>query len=69
MNIDEHMKPFGMYLTEDNARAAIEQLKTQPAFKDWPDGFRICTRTSDKTAWKEGFIIPYDDEEWPRPAM
>jgi homoserine kinase type II len=53
---DEDMKLIGIYSAEDNARAAIERLRIQPGFKDWPDGFRIFTRTLDETSWEEGFI-------------
>jgi hypothetical protein len=64
---DEQMKSIGIYSIEENAKAAMEYLKTQPGFKDWPGGFRIFTRTLDKTSWEDGFINPYDDEDWPRP--
>ncbi len=66
--VDEQMKSIGVYSTEDNAKAAIQRLRTQPGFKAWPDGFRIFTRTLDKTSWEEGFINPYDDDDWPRPS-
>jgi homoserine kinase type II len=65
---DEKMKSIGIYSSKGNAEAAAERLKTQPGFKDWPDGFRVFRRTLDKTSWEEGFINPYDDEDWPRPS-
>ncbi len=65
---EKHMTSIGIYSSEANAKAAIEQLKTQLGFRDWPGGFRIFTRTLDETTWKEGYVNPYEDEDWPRPA-
>ena len=37
----EDFKLIGVFSTEAEAQAAIEQLKSQPGFKDYPNGFHI----------------------------
>lgn len=53
---DDEEKFIGAYSTEEKAKEAITQLKTQPGFKDYPDDFLIDPCTIDKTQWPEGFI-------------
>ena len=53
---DEDMKLIGVYSSEENAKAAIQRLKPKPGFRDWPDGFRIFTRTLNQDSWTDGFI-------------
>lgn len=53
---DEDNKFIGAYSTEANAKAAIEQLKHQPGFKESPERFKIYQCTLDDTSWREGFI-------------
>ena len=53
---DENEKLIGVYSTAENAEAAIQRLRSQPGFKDYPDGFEIHTRTLDTDSWAEGFI-------------
>ena len=45
----------GVYRREDGARAAIERLKEQPGFCDYPQGFNVYERTLDEDSWQEGF--------------
>lgn len=44
-------------------RAALEQLRTRPGFKDYPDGFYIHRQRVDAAGWDEGFIRAWGDEE------
>ena len=57
----EDSKMIGVYSTRERAQEAIERLKTQPGFIDYPDGFVIDPYTLDKDEWTEGFItVTYD---------
>jgi hypothetical protein len=67
-DVDEGSKIIGIYSTEANAKAAIERLKSKPGFRDWPGGFCIFDYWLDHDGWTEGFINPYDDDDWPRPS-
>jgi homoserine kinase type II len=63
-DIDRDEEKFiGIYSTEEKAKAAIEQLRTQPGFGDYPDGFEIHPQQVDVTSWDEGFIRARGDEE------
>jgi hypothetical protein len=53
---DENEKLIGIYSTAENAEAVVRRLRSQPGFKDYPDGFQIHERTLDKDTWEEGFI-------------
>jgi len=45
----------GVYRNEENAHAAIERLKGQPGFRDFPEGFKAYEHHLDKDGWEEGF--------------
>ena len=45
---------IGVYRTEESAKAAIERVKDQPGFRDYPQGFAAYERF-DKDSWTEGF--------------
>lgn len=47
---------IGVYATERDARAAIDRVKDQPGFIDYPQGFEICPNEVGKDHWTEGFI-------------
>ena len=53
---DEETKLIGVYSSEEKAQQAIERLKVQPGFRDYPDDFQIGPCTVDDTWWEEGFI-------------
>jgi hypothetical protein len=53
-NDDE--KLIGVYRTEDDAKSAIERLRTQPGFVDIPDGFQICPYELNADHWTEGYV-------------
>lgn len=62
--IDHDEEKFiGIYSTEDKARAAIELLRTQPGFRDYPDCFEVHPQRVDATGWDEGFVRVLGDEE------
>ncbi|MFT4114841.1 hypothetical protein [Silvibacterium sp.] len=47
---------LGVYRTEENARAAIERLKGQPGFRDYPQGLQVYSRVLDEDSWTQGFV-------------
>ena len=53
----EDVKFIGAYSSEASARAAVERLRSQPGFRDYPDHFTIDPYEIDKGHWAEGFIV------------
>jgi hypothetical protein len=52
---------IGVYRTEANARDAIERLKNQPGFVEYPEGFLVVPYELGKDHWMEGFArMPRD---------
>ncbi|HEV8681129.1 MAG TPA: hypothetical protein VGQ90_17260 [Stellaceae bacterium] len=49
-------KLIGVYATEADAMGAIDRLRHQPGFKDFPEGFQIVSYTMNADHWREGFI-------------
>jgi homoserine kinase type II len=48
---------IGAFRTEDSAKDVIEQLKSQPGFRDYPEGFQVHPYELDKIAsWSQGFV-------------
>jgi hypothetical protein len=47
---------IGVYRSKDAAEAAIDRLKDQPGFRDFPEGFNAYERALDEDEWKEGFV-------------
>jgi hypothetical protein len=59
---DEDVKLVGVYSSNESALSAIERLKNQPGFCDYPLGFCIDAYKVDEDNWREGFInCPGDD--------
>ena len=63
---EESVKTIGIYASEEAARAAVERLKHQPGFRDYPrivnaetdeepDGFYIGEYVLDQDHWQEGY--------------
>ena len=52
----EHVKVIGVYSSHAAAEAAIERLRLQPGFREYPDGFTIGPYEVDKDHWTEGFL-------------
>jgi homoserine kinase type II len=57
----EDIKVIGVYSSEERAAAAIEQLKSQPGFRDFPEGFHSGPYVLDQTYWADGFITELPD--------
>ena len=51
----EDFKLIGVFATEQQAQAAIEQLKSQSGFKDYPNGFHIDAYPLNQINWSQGF--------------
>jgi hypothetical protein len=63
-DVDHDEEKFiGIYSTEEKAKTALEQLRTQPGFGDDPDGFYIHPQRVDGTGWDEGFVRAWGDED------
>lgn len=59
-NIDNEIEDFkliGVFVSQEQAQNAIEQLKTQPGFKDYPNGFHIDEYPLGQINWSSGFVI------------
>ena len=55
---DEHKeqaKLIGIYASACDAHEAIERLKMQPGFVDYPLGFEVVAYEVGKDHWTEGF--------------
>jgi homoserine kinase type II len=48
-------KIIGIFSSEQIAEHAMEQLRSQPGFKDYQQGFNIGSYVLDKAFWVEGF--------------
>ena len=53
----EKVKFIGVYATHSDAQAAIDRLRDQPGFRDWPDGFCITEYEFGVDHWTEGFVV------------
>ena len=61
----EDVKLVGIYGSEDEARQAIDRLRQQPGFRDFPDavdpsesevsGFQVCPYVIGIDYWPDGF--------------
>ena len=52
---DQDFKIIGVFATEQQAQAAIEQLKSQSGFKEYPNGFHIDAYPLNQIHWSQGF--------------
>lgn len=55
-NGNEETKFIGIYTTEQEAKNAIERLKSQSGFKDRPNDFYIDKYQLNKDNWSEGYV-------------
>ena len=53
----EDFKLIGVFATEQQAQAAMEQLKNKPGFKDYPNGFHIDAYPLGQINWSQGFEL------------
>lgn len=49
------VRVIGVYSSRSAAQAAIERLKEQPGFRDFPDAFTIDEYRLDDDNWADGF--------------
>ncbi|HKF51284.1 MAG TPA: hypothetical protein VKB26_03140 [Candidatus Acidoferrales bacterium] len=56
-NVEDIECLIGIYKTEADAKAAIEQVKDKKGFIDFPQGFEIHEYLLGRTGWLDGFII------------
>jgi len=54
---DQDVKFIGVYTTSHLAERAVKRLRTQPGFRDTPDGFRIDRYRLDHDHWVEGYEV------------
>lgn len=47
---------IGVYQSEQDAQAAIERLRGQPGFRDFPQGFLAVLYELNADHWTEGFV-------------
>jgi hypothetical protein len=70
-NGKEDVKLIGVYGSLDSARAAVDGLRLQPGFRDYPSivqpgvdddiqGFHIARYLLDKDYWSEGYVTGMD---------
>ncbi len=59
---DEDIKLIGVYSSEEQAKEGLEQVRFQPGFRDYPEGFEIDAMLLNRTGWSGGFASP-DDED------
>jgi hypothetical protein len=48
---------IGAYSSDLEARSAIERVKGQRGFADFPEGFQIHETLLDRDAWTDGFVV------------
>ncbi len=53
----EDFKLIGVFVSVEQAQAAIEQLKNQPGFSDYPNGFHIDEYPLNQINWSSGFVV------------
>ena len=51
----DEVKMIGAFASKQSSEAAVNQLKMQPGFKAFQNGFRIDEYEIDKIHWAEGF--------------
>jgi len=56
-NEDDTELLIGVYRTESDARAAIDRVKDQPGFREYPEGFLVCEYKVGRDHWTEGFVL------------
>src|SRR5690348_3760811 len=58
-NGEEDVKFIGVYSSWAAGEAAIERLRKQPGFSDWPHEFHLEPYDLDVDHWSEGFGVPW----------
>ncbi len=55
-DLDDRAKLIGVYSDEEEAKRAIDRVKDQPGFRDYPEGFLIDAYKLGQDHWTEGFV-------------
>lgn len=55
-NGETEYKAIGIYSSAERAHQAIERLKSEPGFREYPKGFRVDEIELDRDSWREGFV-------------
>jgi homoserine kinase type II len=58
-DLEDRAKLIGVYTDEEEAKKAVERVKGQPGFRDYPDGFVIDCYELNQDSWSEGFTTVY----------
>jgi hypothetical protein len=53
---DSDAKLIGVYRTENDAKSAIERLRSKPGFEAEPNGFTYERYELNQDHWTEGFV-------------
>lgn len=53
---DGNDKQIGVYTSKEKAEEALERVRAQPGFRDWPTGFFIDECELNKDNWDDGFV-------------
>lgn len=53
---------IGIFSSEALAKDAIDQLRHQIGFRDYPEGFNIHPVDLDSSSWTEGFVSVLESE-------
>ena len=56
---DDDVKFIGVYSSQKAAEAAIERLRIQPGFAEYPEEFHLDPYEIDVDHWTEGFGVPW----------
>ena len=48
---------IGAYSSESEAKAAIERIKGEKGFVNFPEGFRIYPYKLNEDHWRDGFVV------------
>ncbi len=48
---------IGVYVTEGDAKSAIERLRSKPGFRETPEGFSYERYELNRDHWTEGFVL------------
>lgn len=51
----DYLKHIGVFSSRNGAVAAVNSLKMQPGFRDWPNGFEISETRLNVYGWQNGF--------------
>ncbi|HKD77026.1 MAG TPA: hypothetical protein VKB76_16085 [Ktedonobacterales bacterium] len=59
----DEAKMIGVYSSPEQAQAAVERLRQQPGFAEYPDDFSIDGYLLDEDNWTQGFVTVTHGED------